>query len=362
MLGTRWRKVIVDLWGNRTRTLIVAMAIAVGVYAIGVVLNTRELVVREYSSDQTGAMLASAVLHTAPFDKELAERVAEMPGVAAAEGRHVARGRVYGEDGKARDLVLVALPDFDRMEVDAIAPLDGKWPPGKRELILERLALGYLDVEVGDTITVELDNGTMKRLTVVGTAHDAQELSPDITNSPPGFVTQETMGSLGLGEAYTELRIRVAERPKDEAHINAVADEVEDYLKATGRPVFGRKVITESHADPFIGTIVLILSSFGIVILLLSGFLVVNAISALIAQQVPQIGVMKLIGARSWQIMTLYIVTVLVYGVIAIALGIPLALLTGRLLMELLVLGLLYVMADSYGVPLSLIGVQAAVG
>jgi putative ABC transport system permease protein len=362
MLGTRWQKVLVDLWGNRTRTLIVALAIAVGVYAIGVVLDTRELVVREYSSDQEGAMLASAVLHTAPFEEELAERVAEMPGVAAADGRHVVRGRVHGEDGKVRDLAVVVLPDFDRMEVDAITPLDGEWPPGKREIILERLALDYLGVQVGDTITIEFDNETRKPLTVVGTAHDPQELSPDITNSPPGFVTQETMESLGLGEAYTELRIRVAERPKDEAHINAVLDEVEEYLKSTGRPVFGRKVITESHADPFIGTIVLILSSFGIVILLLSGFLVVNAISALIAQQVPQIGVMKLIGARRGQIMGLYIVTVLVYGVIAIAVGIPLALLTGRLLMELLVQGLLNVMADSYSVPLSLIAVQAAVG
>jgi putative ABC transport system permease protein len=362
MIGTRWQKVFVDLWGNRTRTLIVALAIAVGVYAIGVVLNTRELVVREYGSDQEGAMLASAVVYAAPFDEVLAERVAEIPGVAAAEGRHVVRGRVYAENGKVRDLILVTLPDFDQMEVDAISPVEGEWPPGKREVILERLAPEYLGVEIGDTITIELDKGNRKQLRVVGTGHDPQQLSPDITHSPAAFVTRETMESLGLGETFTELRIRVAEWPKDKAHINAVVDKVEKYLKATGRPVLGRKVITESHADPFIGTIVLILSSFGIVILLLSGFLVVNAISALIAQQVPQIGVMKLVGARRWQIMGLYIVTVLVYGVLAIAVGIPLALLTARLLMELLVQGLLNVVADSYTVPLSLITVQAAVG
>ncbi|HSR30427.1 MAG TPA: ABC transporter permease, partial [Anaerolineae bacterium] len=99
-----------------------------------------------------------------------------------------------------------------------------------------------------------------------------------------------------------------------------------------------------------------------LIILLLSGFLVVNAISALITQQIPQIGVMKLIGARRWQIMSLYIVTVLVYGIIAIVLGIPLAILTARLLMDTLVQGLLNVMPDSYMVPLHLIAVQAAVG
>jgi putative ABC transport system permease protein len=121
-------------------------------------------------------------------------------------------------------------------------------------------------------------------------------------------------------------------------------------------------VITESHADPFIDTIVLILSSFGLIILLLSGFLVVNAISALITQQVSQIGVMKLIGARRWQIMSLYIVTVLVYGILAILLGIPLAILTARLLMVTLVETILNVMPNSYAVPLHLIAVQAAVG
>ncbi|MCL7455358.1 MAG: ABC transporter permease, partial [Anaerolineae bacterium] len=83
MLGTRWQKVIADLWRQRGRTLVVALAIAVGVYAVGVVLNTRELVVREYRSDQDGALMASAVLHTYPFEAELAERIAEIPGVAA---------------------------------------------------------------------------------------------------------------------------------------------------------------------------------------------------------------------------------------------------------------------------------------
>jgi putative ABC transport system permease protein len=362
MLSTRWHKVLVDLWKNRVRTLIVALAIAVGVYAIGVVLNIGELVVREYRADQDGALLASAVVRTMPFDDDLAERVAELPGVAAAEGRQVVDARFYGDANTSRNLELVAIPDFDGMGLDAITPLVGKWPPGKREVILERLALEYLGVEIGDTITVELDDGVEKQLTVVGTAHNPQELSPDILNGTSGYGTLETMGTLGLPEAYTELRIRVAEQPRDKDHINAVVDEVEAHLEATGRPVLSRRVITESHADPFIDTIVLILSSFGFIILVLSGFLVVNAISALITQQVSQIGVMKLIGARRWQIMSLYIVTVLVYGVLAIILGIPLAILTARLLMETLVQGLLNVMPDSYAVPLHLIAIEAAVG
>ena len=362
MLSTRWRKVLTDLWRNRIRTLIVAMAIAVGVYAIGVVLNTRELVVREYTADQNGSLMAAAILHTTPFDEDLAERVGELPGVASAEGRSQVRVRVYDKENMPSDLLIYAVPDLGKMDVDLVTNLDPGIVPQKGEILLERQALDYLGVAIGDTIAVELDSGKGRELVVVGRVHDAQQLSPGITSRPTGYIGPETMESLGLGTGYTQLHIRVSENAGDKAHINAVADQVEEHLGATDRPVFRREVITESIADPFIGTIVLILSSFGLIILVLSGFLVVNAISALISQQIPQIGVMKLVGARRSQIMGMYIATVLVYGLIAIVLGIPLAVLTSRLLMQALVEGLLNVMPDSYSIPLPIIAAQAAVG
>ena len=362
MLSTRWYKVLIDLWRNRVRTLIVAMAIAVGVYAIGVVLSTRELVVREYTADQDGALMAAAVVHTTAFDEALAERIAELPGVAAAEGRREVRVRVYDDSNVPRDLLLYAVPGFTEMGVDLVTSLDSAVLPAKGEMLLERQSLDYLDVAIGDTIDVELESGTHRQLVVVGRVHDAQQLSPSITSRPTGYIGPETMESLGLGAGYTQLHIRVSENPGDKAHINAVVDGVEEHLEATGRPVFAREVNTESIADPFIDTIVLILSSFGVIILVLSGFLVVNAISALITQQIPQIGVMKLIGARRLQIVGMYVATVLVYGLIAIVVGIPLAFVTSRLLMQTLVEGLLNVMPESYSIPLPIISAQAGIG
>ncbi len=362
MLQPRWLKVLLDLWRHRGRTLVVALAIAVGVYAVGVVLNTREMVVREYGSDQEGARLASAILYTQPFQEDLAERIAEIPGLLAAEGRRVVTTHFTYPDGSRGDVILVALPSFEGAQVDALTHVQGSWPPGKREVLLERLAPEYLATEIGQDLVVELEDGATKTLTVVGKAHDPQELGPSITNRPTGYITLETVGALGLDESYTELHLTLEERPRDEAHILAMIDAVEAHLERTGRQVLGRRVITEAFADPFIEAIVLILSTFGILILLLSGFLVVNAITALITQQIPQIGVMKLIGARRWQIMSLYIVTVLVYGAIAIVVGIPLALLTSQTIMISMVDGMLNVLIDDLSVPVHLVVIQAAVG
>jgi len=58
--------------------------------------------------------------------------------------------------------------------------------------------------------------------------------------------------------------------------------------------------------------------------LFLSVFLVVNTINAIIAQQIPQIGIMKTVGGLSRQIATLYLAGVAVYGLLSLTLAVPL--------------------------------------
>ena len=141
MLTTPWQKVLIDLWEHRVRTLIVALAIAVGVYAVGVVLDMRAILVREYRGDQVTAEVASAVVYTAPFSQDLADSIARLPLVAAAEGRAQVSGRVNRGTGLPQDVTLIAVPDFANMQVDAITPLAGAYPPRRGEVILERLSI-----------------------------------------------------------------------------------------------------------------------------------------------------------------------------------------------------------------------------
>ena len=306
MLRTRWYKVFADLWGNRGRTLVVALAIAVGVYSVGVIINTQELLVREHGRDQQEALIATAVISTTPFEPDLAERMTEIPGVLAAEGRFVLAAYAYDGQGERRDLQITAVPDFEDMTVDSLSPLEGSWPPLTNEIILERLVPAYLNVDIGGALIVEMEDGTQKRLTVSGSAHDAQQFSPQVTNLGTGYVTPDTMRRLGFGDQATEMRLRLDPALESDAAMRAVLAQVEDQIERSGRPVLASTLTREGPAGPIIDTVVLILSSFGLIILLLSGFLVVNAISALITQQVQQIGVMKLIGARRLQIMGMY--------------------------------------------------------
>ena len=215
---------------------------------------------------------------------------------------------------------------------------------------------------IGDTLTLELSDGTRKELTVAGTGHDPQQLSPEIINFTGGIVTPETMTYLGLSHLFTELHLRVDADHADPAGVAAVVAAVEERIERSGREVLNTYVVGRSMVESIVDTAVGILNFFGGIILLLSGFLVINTISALIAQQVNQIGIMKLVGASRGQMIVMYLSLVLVYGVIAFAVAIPLAVLTAQYLMTDLIVDLVNLRPESLALVRAILALASTLG
>ncbi|HAJ35362.1 MAG TPA: ABC transporter permease [Chloroflexi bacterium] len=363
MIRVRWYKVISDLWSHRTRTLIVSLAVAVGVYAVGAIMATQTLMLREFHSDRNDAQLAEAILYTQPFDAELAERVQEeIPGVIAAEGRESLRARVP-VDGETRyGIEIVAIDDFATMRVDSYPFIEGRWPDAKNEIMLEHMGLALLGVAIGDTITIELPDDTQKHFVVTGVMHDPTYPSPEITGFTTAAVTPAGMEYLGGLPLFTELRLRLDDAVVASQGAQGIVDAVQDRIEKSGRTVVGRTIIGKSIIESIVNTAVMILSFFGWIILLLSAFLVINTISALIAQQVNQIGIMKLVGAGRGEMVAMYLTLVLVYGILAFSIAIPLAVLTAQYLMTDLIAPLVNLRPESLALPWWLYAMMVAIG
>ena len=126
---------------------------------------------------------------------------------------------------------------------------------------------------------------TTKEFVVTGTMHNPQLPSPEITGFTVGTVTPDGMEYLGMPALFTEMHIRVTGENPDRATVQAVTDEVEQRIERSGRDILGTAIIGKSVIESIVNTAVMILSFFGWIILLLSAFLVVNTLSALITQQ-----------------------------------------------------------------------------
>lgn len=368
MLGPRWKKVLGDLLGNKTRTLLVVMSIFIGVFAVGMIAGSQAILGRELQESYVKVNPAHAsifVLDEDSFGEDLVETIRNMDEVGEAEGRRTFTVRVEVAPNEWRDLQLMSIEDFDDMQIDKIRLLQGAWPPPDKSALIERsgmTGLTSINVAVGDSALIELPDGRRRTLEIAGVVHDITGFPSSFSGIINGFVTVETMEWLSGSREYNELRIRSAENGDNQEHNQEVAEAVYDKIQKSGRdPSFPQVPVPNQHpVSDFINGIVAMMGLLGVLSVFLSGFLVTNTISALLAQQVRQIGIMKAIGARAMQIFGMYMVLVLGFGTIALAVAYPLSQIAMRAFTS-FIAGFFNFDLTEFETPLFVFGIQAAI-
>ena len=326
----RWSKVLADLWDNKTRTLLVVLSIAVGVFAVGTIANAFQILSVDIHASYASVNPANITILTEPFDEALLSSVEGMQGVADAEGRQHLTVSIKLDGEPAKGLELVAIKDFAESKIGLLETKEGRSIPADNEMLLGFDSMSDPGFGVGNVLAVELSDGTLRRLPVVGSVAD-QSAEQDPTQLTRGYVTRDSLEWLGEDTQYDRLLVTVSSGSNDEAHIASVAATIEDKLEKSGRQVY-RTRTGKSGEHPQATMVVAILGIFGalgVLVMLLSTSLIFNTLNALLAQNLRQIGVMKLIGARSFQILGMYLILILLFGLLALLIAAPAAVLAG---------------------------------
>ena len=330
-LRPRWRKVLADLWDNKMRTVMVVASIAVGAFAVGTITTAYVILSEDINASYASARPANIEILTDPFDDDLIHSVEKVPGVAIAEGRYFLGVRA-GFDGETwQTLDLVAYEDFEEPAINLLAPIEGASVPGDRELLIGQDQFKDTGFQVGDVLQVQLPDDTIRIMPVVGLVRDQTTGVGDFLAPPLGYVTLDTLEWLGQGEKYNRLHVTVSGDSNDEDVLSDVSEAVEEKIEKSGSQVY-RTQLNKTNEHPMASTVLAVigvLGALGLLIMLLSSSLIVNTLNALLTQHLRQIGVMKLVGARSFQILGMYLVLILSYGIIALIIAVPLGTLAG---------------------------------
>ncbi len=323
VVDIRIQKVVRDLWENKTRTILVALAIAVGVFAFGVVGSSRIVLQASLTSAYESSNPADAIMYVTPFDDSLVDFVRGLREVSDADGRRETSVNIEDVTGDRDTFYLYAIPDFDNAHVAKVTPETGSWPPQRREVLLERSDYNIAEFPTGDTIHIELPDGTPYDLQVVGTVHDISKFPAQNYNEGYGYITLDTLSWMTGGRYYNRLLIRL-EDTSNRRQVEQTVTKVRERIENEGYVVSSVEIPRGHWGMNIVLTIAVVLGVIGTFSLLLSGLLVLNTVSALLQQQIKQIGILKTIGARSKQLMGVYLSTILVYGLLAISISIPL--------------------------------------
>ena len=328
-MSSRWKKVWADFWGNKSRTFLTIITISVGVLAVGFNINMGLYMGESMDSDYLSASPAEATVFAGPLDGEMVKIARQVPGVDAVEGRSSTNANLVRTDDKKVSIQFTAVKDPGHTTLNQLKPAlsETTLPPiGEKEIIVDASAktLGY---KPGDKIIVELSDGKHRELTLAGYMHDVTGFPFGFTNTMDAYVTPKTLEWLGGSSDYDSLAVSVAENQTDQDHVTQVAQAVADRVERAGATVYFVNVYQPGHhfAYNISNAVFFILTVLGYMTVLLSGFLIVNTVTALVTQQTRQIGIMKAIGGDNSQVFIMYVVLILGFGLVALVLAIPLA-------------------------------------
>ena len=365
MIDTRWRKVGRDLWLHRTRSATVVLAVLVGLVSAGAVLDTWALLRRVTRDGYLATNPASATLHLADGDSVDAVLIAAVrahPDVRDAQARRtvVASALVAGS---WRTALLFTAPALDAQRIGALAREDGAWPPAAGDFTIEKSSQDFAGIAIGDSVALRVGDGAPLRLAVTGVARDAGLAPGWMEHVVYGFVAPATLSRLGVGTGMNQLQVVVRDAAMDRATVRRIAIALREVAERTGHTV--REIDVPEPGEHIhaaqMNSLLLVMGAFGLLALILSGFLVVNLVTALLAGQLREIGVMKAIGARPPQLAAMYLVLAVVLGVVASAIAIPTAALIGRAYGRFSA-ELLNFAIEGYAIPRSAMAVQLAAG
>ena len=219
---------------------------------------------------------------------------------------------------------LRGVESIENQEINLLATIQGSQYPKRGELIVSKDFMNDTGYNVGDQVHVRFPDGEIHIMPLVGLIGDQADTG-DPTSGSSAYVTMDTLEHLGQGDFYNRILVTIRGEGSDETEIAALAESLEEKVERHGRNVYRvDTTISTDHPQASMALAVFgILGVLGVLITLLSSSLIVNTLNALLVQHTRQIGVMKLIGGRSNQILGMYLALIFAYGVLALLISAP---------------------------------------
>jgi putative ABC transport system permease protein len=269
------------------------------------------------------------------------EALADLPEVAQADGNVDGLGMyLLDTDGKlvggqgAPTIAFNYNNTPNLLGEPSLQLIDGDWPEGTTDVVLDTGAAENAGYEVGDEITVIAPSGdsianVRKTLTMTGTA----EFNGGGTAGAI-LVIFSTQGAqelfLGGRDAFTSVSLTAAPGVSQAR----LVDAAEAVVPAAYEAVEGDTVAKESQdaVGQFLDVISTFLIAFAVIAILVGGFIIANTFSILVAQRIRELALLRALGASRVQVRRSVLLEAGLMALLGASVGIGLGLLLARAL------------------------------
>ena len=334
-MNTSFKKVWRDLWRNKSRTFMVVMSISVGVMAVGMVVSGNILTLGQMSRSHLESNPSHGMLWLSGIvDEGMIRGLKRLPSVQDVEGYAVTD--IHWKttlDGDWQDGHIIAYADFENQTYDRLTLNEGDWPASEKVGVEAAHIESFAAPGIGGTVYFEI-NERPHPYSVNSTMRNPWEWPSPFGDNAAFYVTQKDFTRIAGWYGFNKLLITVPEYSKE--NVEQAIDDINEKLKPQGVSVGYSEVLhpQDHYLQDMINGVGMVLTFMAIASLALSVMLVINTINALIAQQIPQIGIMKAVGSTRRQITTMYLSAIAVYGFLSLMIAVPVGAYAGNALAE----------------------------
>ena len=326
-----------DLTRRKLRSALTLIGILIGVAGVVAIVTTAQGLADAQAGAYDNASQNDIWCWTWNAPPAIKRPLETIPNVAAVELRtsYYTRWRVparYGLGTAWRSVRLIGFHDYEHVRVNQVRLREGNWPQSG-EVLVEQSSLDVNPVRIGDTITIKTREGRGERtLTVSGIAWtpaypSAAILAVSLCYAPARDV-QELAGLTGDNQILVKLT-DMGQRDETAKRISATLRRRNVW--------FDRMHVRDPNE--FVGkreleAVFAVMTLFTALGLVISGFLVANTLSAIVSEQVSEIGAIKAVGGTRQQVLALYLVASALYGVVGTIIGSVIGFLGSGLLID----------------------------
>ena len=310
-----------DVLAGGSRSLLVIFALALGLWGLGSVVISFRILAPDLRQNFLGTDPPHAVV---TLNSPHAVDVASLgTRVQAAEYRDLAMVRIEVKPDDWIPLWLFGVEDFGHFQVARVAHESGALVPAAGTMVIERNCKLISNLDTG--VTAKVRSGSRRiEVPVSGIVFDPAQAPATQDHFVYGYADRTTWAAIAAQESGRRLLLRFRD-------VHSLAD-VRQAVAALSLPAGATVQVPAFERHPHqwqLNLLLGIIAAIGSLSFLLSSVMVSQAVAALLAKQVKQIGILKAIGASRARITGLYALYLLVFAVAAAIVALPLAAATG---------------------------------
>ena len=140
-MNVLWRKLWHDLWERKSRTLLVVMSVAAGVFCVGAIFGMNDQLYTQMDISHESTYPSHINMFTFQYlDQDMADQLSKIDGVLSVDiTNQIGLRYKLTSDDKWQPGMVATRPDYNQQTYDQISLIAGEWPT-KNTLGIERTA------------------------------------------------------------------------------------------------------------------------------------------------------------------------------------------------------------------------------